>query len=711
MNMDRVTPAAASVVASLLLAGYLAGGVAAASSGGPAAAGRALALDDLFTLRGVSDPQFSPDGEWVAFTVSRLDRKTDKNDSDIWMASWDGTRRLRMTSSAASEHTPRFSPDGRYLAFLSDRSYEKETDQLWLLHRAGGEAERVTELEGGVSGFAWSPDGRQVVLVVDDTKVKTPLAGEPDTPESAAGGIEKGDEKEKGEGKERPRPIVLDRLQFKQDTLGYLGKERSRIHLFDLATRKTVVLTPGPYDHDLPAWSPDGTSLAFVSKRGEDPDRHSNWDVFVMKARHGAGAAQLTRSAGSDSDPDYESGPAWSPDGASLAYLHGGAPEKMWYGIVQVAVIGAAGGEPGLPTKVLDRNTIRPRWSPDGRSLLFILEDDGESSLARVPAAGGAVERLTAAGEVVSDYAVGPEGRLAVLVSTPSAPAEVMALEQGSLRPLSRQNDELMREIRLGATETLRFTSADGTGIGGFVVKPPGYEAGRRYPAILRIHGGPVGQYDHSFQFDWQLFAAHGYLVVAANPRGSSGRGENFQMAIFANWGSVDVQDVLAAVDHVAERGMADSDRLGLGGWSYGGMLTNYTIARDTRFKAAVSGSSISNILAGYGTDHYIREYELELGRPWENLEAWLRNSYPFLHADRIVTPTLFLCGQNDVNVPLIASEQMYQALRSLGVDTQLVIYPGQYHGIKRPSFQRDRLQRYLDWYDRYLKTDHDSRP
>ena len=281
-----------------------------------------------------------------------------------------------------------------------------------------------------------------------------------------------------------------------------------------------------------------------------------------------------------------------------------------------------------------------------------------------------------------------------------------MALDKGTLRPLSRQNDELMKGIRLGAMETIRFKSADGTGIGGFVVKPPGFEAGRRYPTILRIHGGPVSQYENSFKFDWQLYAAHGYLIVAANPRGSSGRGEDFQMAIFADWGSVDVPDVLAAVDHVVEQGWADPERLGLGGWSYGGMLTNYTIARDTRFKAATSGASISNILAGYGTDHYIREYEMELGLPWENLDVWLRNSYPFFHADKIVTPTLFMCGQNDVNVPLLASEQMYQALRSLGVDTQMVIYPGQYHPIRRPSFQRDRLQRYLDWFDRYLKAD-----
>jgi dipeptidyl aminopeptidase/acylaminoacyl peptidase len=192
-------------------------------------------------------------------------------------------------------------------------------------------------------------------------------------------------------------------------------------------------------------------------------------------------------------------------------------------------------------------------------------------------------------------------------------------------------------------------------------------------------------------------------VVVAANPRGSSGRGEVFAKAIYADWGNKDAQDVLAAVDYVVSRGIADPVRLGIGGWSYGGMLTNYTIAQDTRFKAAVSGASISNILAGYGTDEYTRDYEAELGTPWVNFDTWFRISFPFFHADRIVTPTLFMCGDKDFNVPLLNSEQMYQALRSLGRDTQLIIYPGQYHEIKKPSFLSDRLERSLAWYDKYL--------
>jgi dipeptidyl aminopeptidase/acylaminoacyl peptidase len=203
--------------------------------------------------------------------------------------------------------------------------------------------------------------------------------------------------------------------------------------------------------------------------------------------------------------------------------------------------------------------------------------------------------------------------------------------------------------------------------------------------------------------FDWQIFAAHGYVVVGVNPRGSSGRGEAFSKAIYADWGNKDAQDILAGVDYVVAQGIADASRLGVGGWSYGGILTNYTIARDKRFKAAVSGASAANILAGYGTDAYVRDYEQELGVPWKNLNKWLHLSFPFLHADRIVTPTLFLCGEQDAEVPLLNSEQMYQALKSLRIDTELIIYPGQYHEISKPSYLRDRLERYLAWYDKYL--------
>jgi dipeptidyl aminopeptidase/acylaminoacyl peptidase len=523
---------------------------------------------------------------------------------------------------------------------------------------------------------------------------------DPDPEAEETGKEEEGKKKKK----KTPKPIVIDRYQFKEDRTGYLGARRSHLYVLELESRKAWILTPGRANEALPSWSPDGTRIAFVSKRQPDIDRTDNWDLFVAEAREGAEARRLTSFEGSDSHPDWESPPDWSPDGRSIAYLQGGPPRMIYYALPKLAVIPSAGGSPRLLTGELDRAVSAPRFSSDGSSILFLLEDDGSTHLARVSAAGGGVERLVAGRRVVSAFSPGPGRKLAFLATTPSEPAEVFALETGEPRRLSRQNDEWLSGVRLGAVETTSFHSKDGTEIHGFLVKPPDFQPGHKYPAILRIHGGPVSQFASEFDFDWQLFAASGYVVVAANPRGSSGRGDKFAAAIYGDWGNKDLEDVLAAVDDAVRRGIADPSRLGVGGWSYGGILTNYVIARDTRFKAAVSGASISNILAGYGTDQYIREYELELGPPWRNPDLWVKLSDPFLHADRIVTPTLFLCGDKDFNVPLLNSEQMYQALRSLGRDTQLVMYPGQYHEIRKPSYLKDRLERYLGWYGKYLK-------
>jgi dipeptidyl aminopeptidase/acylaminoacyl peptidase len=497
---------------------------------------------------------------------------------------------------------------------------------------------------------------------------------------------------------------VINRFQFKQDEAGYLGKRRRHLYVLDIATGTATILTPGDYDEFLPAWSPDGRSLAFVSKRRPHADRDNNWDLYVIDVAPGSAPRQLTTFAGADNDPETGSRPAWSPDGRSIAYLQGGPPRLIYYAVQTLAVVSAAGGAPRLLTAPLDRTVSNPTWSADGASMLFQLEDDRTVELARIAASGGAIEHLVAGPRVVTAYATAPDGRIAVAVATPQAPAEVYALDRGGLRPLSHQNDAWLAPVKLAATEPISFRSRDGTPVNGFVVKPPDSQAGRRYPAILRIHGGPVSQFQYDFSHLFQVLAARGYLVVVANPRGSAGRGTGYASAIYADWGHKDAEDVLAAVDYVVARGLADPARLGVGGWSYGGILTNYVIAQDRRFKAAVSGASASNILAGYGTDEYVREYEAELGVPWQHPDTWLKLSFPFLHADRIVTPTLFLCGDKDFNVPLLNSEQMYQALKSLGVETELVIYPGQYHVIHRPSYLRDRLERYLAWYDRHLQ-------
>jgi dipeptidyl aminopeptidase/acylaminoacyl peptidase len=442
-----------------------------------------------------------------------------------------------------------------------------------------------------------------------------------------------------------------------------------------------------------------------VSRRRPEYDRTGNFDLYVVEARPGGEPRQLTTFPGPDQDPDWGGrAPAWSPDGSQIAYVQGGPLELLYYAGQKVAVVPVAGGPARVLTPTLDRNVLSPSFSRDGSSVLFLLEDDRVYHLARVPAAGGTVERIVQGERALTDYSLGPDGRIAVLWSSTSSPAELSAVDGAELRPITRQNADWLAEVRLATVEPISVGSRDGTEIHGFMVKPPDYQPGRRYPTILRIHGGPVYEFYHEFgNVDWQVLAAAGYVVLAVNPRGSSGRGEKFSTAIWAKWGQKDGEDVLAAVDWAVKQGIADPDRLGVGGWSYGGILTNEVIARDQRFKAATSGAGQGNALLGYGTDQYVKEYEAELGTPWKNPKAYIEVSYPFLHADRITTPTLFLCGDQDWNVPLVNSEQMYQALKSLGRETQLVVSPGASHSLGKPSPRRDRKERYLGGEGKYL--------
>lgn len=640
-----------------------------------------FSVDDINAVRVVSDPRISPDGTWVAYSVRTDEVAKDKLVSHIWMTSWDGKQTLQLTASAEGEDSPRWSPDGKLLAFLSSRGTQDGPTQLWLLDRQGGEAKVATALEGSVVDYEWSPDSRRIALIVADADPNA---------------VDKDEDK-------TPPPVVIDRFYFKEDGTGYLGNLRQHLYVFDVASRKTEPLTPGPYDEYSAAWSPDGSQIAFASKRGADPDRDSRFGLYVIAPQPGSTPRLVTPYEGEIGDSDGSSGPRWSPDGKQIAFVAASDPKLTYFTPHYLYVVPAQGGEARAIGKELDRNVLQPRWSDDGRFIYTLFEDDLNQHLVRFNVASGKMDRALAGRRETSGFDIGPKNRIVVLDTTVDRPEEVFALEGGKRRQLSHQNDEWLSARQLASTDEISFASKDGTRVSGFVVKPPGYASGHRYPTILRIHGGPVSQFANSFMTDWQILAAQGYVVVAANPRGSSGRGEKFTTAIFADWGSKDTEDVLAAVDFVVQQGIADPDKLGLGGWSYGGILTNFVIARDSRFKVATSGASIGNVLAGYGTDMYIREYELELGTPWTHLDVWLRNSYPFLHANQIKTPTLFLCGDRDFNVPLLNSEQMYQALRSLGVDTQLVIYPGQFHGLVKPSYLRDRMRRYVDWYGKYL--------
>ena len=645
-----------------------------------AAAERPVQVDDLFTLKQVGDPRLSPDGASVAYTVRSLDARKDTSDTDIYLSSLAGGDAVRLTTSPKAETRPRFSPDGRYLAFLSGREGKKS--QVYLMPRAGGEAAKLTDYKGGVSDLVWSPDSTRLALIVSDE--------DPDEVDT--------DEKPADDAKKTRKPIVLRRLQFKRDVRGFLREIRDHLHVFDVTSKTGFQVTNGPYDDSDPVWTPDGRWLVFVSNRSSDPDANRNTDLFVVAPRVNAMLRPLTTA------PTSASAPAVSPDGKLVAYVEGGAPADMYYAVSHLSVVPFEGGEGRALTPDLDRNPRRPRFSPDGRSLLFLLEDRCSTVLARVPVAGGAVERVVSGERALSAFDLGKKGELVVLESQPDHPAEVSSVTASGLKRVTHVNDDVLKGLRLGRVERREAKSADGTGVDYFLTLPPDSAPGAKLPTLLWIHGGPVGQYESEFELTPQVFAAHGYAVVTPNPRGSSGRGLAFSRAIWADWGGKDFQDVMAAVEAAVALGVADPDRLGVGGWSYGGILTDWVIYQTHRFKAAIAGASIANALAGYGTDHYQYEYEAELGLPWKHQDNWLKLSRPFLEADKIETPTLVLCGEVDWNVPLINSEQLYQALRRLGVPTELVVYPGESHGISTPSYQKDRLERYLAWYDRYLK-------
>jgi cyanophycinase len=651
---------------------------------------RPLTVADLAKQRGVGDPQVSPDGKWIAYTVSTTDAEKDKRDTDLWMVSWDGADRVRLTSTTeTSESRPRWSPDGRYLAFLSKRGTDDEKklgSQVWLLDRRGGEAVKLTNIKGGVSSYAWSPDAKRLVLVVND--------------------FDPSSDPEKKEGWKRKTapPIVIDRYHFKEDREGYLGALRTHLQLFDVESHKSEILTSGNWEEKNPSWSPDGRLIAFISNRETDPDRADNADLFVIEPKAGAEARKLTNFPGPD-----DGLPSWSPDSRWIAYLQGDEPKFTAYNLNKLAVISAAGGTPRILTSTLDRAVQEPiLWSADGKQLTFVVQDDRITYIGRMPATGGPVEQpveqLTTGRRTVSSLSPRGDGAFALLSGTASMPDEVHTFQNGSLQRVTHENDEWLSNIALATVEDFTCTAKDGNEVHGLLFKPPSYVAGRKYPTLLNIHGGPNSQDQHEFRFERQFLAAKGYVVLAVNYRGSAGRGNAYQKAIFADWGNKEVTDLLAAVDYAVKSGIADPDRLGIGGWSYGGILTDYTTASDSRFKAAVAGAGSALQLSMYGSDQYVAQYDLELGPPWKNQEAWLKVSYPFLHADRIHTPTLYLGGQSDFNVPVIGSEQMYEALRSLGVDTQLVIYPEQYHSITMPSYAADRLERYVAWYDKYLK-------
>jgi dipeptidyl aminopeptidase/acylaminoacyl peptidase len=654
---------------------------------------RKLEVDDYFRIKEVGDAQISPEGKWVAYMVKTHDPLKDLTGERIWLAPTSGGEAISVTAEGACAFHPRWSPDQKYLAFLREPgacgSDTYAGGQVWLLNRAGGEPQQITHTAKNVDDFAWSPSSNRLVLVLRD-----PAPGEP---ELAVAGPKT--DAEGGEAK--PRPWVIDRLHFKEDEIGYLDHRRTHLFVFALDSRKLFQITSGDYDDSEPAWSPDGHSIAFVSNRSENPDSNYNSNIWVVPAdntNRGKDLLHVAPGAGTDEFP------AWSPDGKWIAFARQIVPSLLERATYHLAIAPATGGEAKLLSQALDRNVSTLHFSLDSKWIYFLAEDDGSQNLLRIPVGGGEITRPIGGQKKVDSFSMSDNGTIAAAISELATPDEVHILPvNGELRRVTRTNDTLMSQIRLGDAEYVHFKSKDGTPVAAYIYKPWDFTPGEKYPAILWLHGGPVIEFYAEFDFRAALLAANGYVVVMPNPRGSSGYGQEFSAATNANWGNQDVEDDLAAMDYAIALGVADPNRLGVGGHSYGAISTNWIITKTNRFKAAISNAGNFVNYSNFGHDEYSREWEIEVGLPWKTGALWERLS-PFAGVANIRTPTLVMGGDADWNCPIVNGEQLFQSLKWLGVPTLLVVYPGESHEFVRPSFIKDYYERYLFWFGHYVK-------
>ena len=632
-------------------------------------------IDTYLAMQNLSELAVSRDGAYVAYTTSQYDLENDGSESAVWMLPAAGSEPVRLTAADSDSWSPKWSPDNRYLGILSSRKNGKT--QVWLLDRRGGDARQLTEFKQGVRSFEWSPDGERMALLVMDPS-PADLDEEP---------------------LPNPRPWVIERLQFKRDYVGYLDDRHTHVHVIDIDNRETRQLTSGNFDHNQVRWLPDGSHLVFVSNRTDWPDSNRNTDLWRIDVdAEDPQPEQLTDATYADSDP------AVSPDGRRIAYRSAVSEGLPVYAIPQLAILDLESGETRLVDALAETQAWRFRFSADGRQVYAVVEYRGEQQLVRVDVESGAIERMISGRDTVREFDVSRDGGIFAIVARPQTPAEIYRLDGGELRGLGMVNRDLMADISTGSVEKHTYKAKDGTNLDTFVVFPPGYEEGKRYRGMLHIHGGPWAQWDWRFNAESQLFAARGFVVVMPNFRGSWGYGQAFSDALVGKWGDVDYHDSMDAMDFAIGQGWVDEDRMAVYGWSWGGFLTNHVITRTDRFRAAISGASETLVVANYGHDEWQRLWAEDPGLPWleGTRETWDKVS-PFYSLHKVTTPTLVVGGQDDWNMPILNSEQLYLVLRRRGIPTRLVVYPNQGHSLSVPSYERHLYEQYGDWLDRYV--------
>lgn len=633
---------------------------------------RPIRPEDTYRMQSVSAPRLSPDGKWVLYTQSKVDSAKDGYESKLYMMSSDGEETIQLTEQTKGTGQPAWSPDDRYISFLSKGRSDDGASQIFLLNRKGGEPVQLTSVKGEISAYRWFPDAKRILMEIRESS----------TADTAKSKVRK--------------PYEIRRYTFKNDSEGYLDERKTHLYLFDVAAKKLDTLTRGTHDETGAVISPDGKRVAYVSNITSDPDLNENTDVFLLDIASGT-REQVTTYAGENGMPRF------SPDGKLLSYTQSTTESGFnMYEHSRLWVYDIASKNTRCLSESLDRSVSNAAWSPDSRHIYSTVEDDRRRNILRFDVSKGTHEWVTDALGTYGSLEIGKDGRMAVLFSDPQTPNEIHIGENGRFRRLTHASRDFLAPIRLAHVSGISCTSVDKNTVNGLLYLPD--SNAHNLPLVLYIHGGPVAQDEFAFDMTRQVLSGAGYAVAAVNYRGSSGRGLAFTKSISGDWGNKEVKDIQAVVDHLVRTGVADPARLAISGWSYGGILTNYSIATDRRFKAAVSGAGSSLQLSMYGSDQYIRQYEEELGKPWRNPKKWLDLSYPFFKVESITTPTLFMASEDDFNVPVIGAEQMYQAFRSTGIPTELVIYPNQHHGLRVPSYIVHRHRKHLEWFAKYLK-------
>ncbi len=674
--------------------------------------GSCLIPQDLYKIVTVSDPRFSPDGKWLAFVRIEIDRENNEYKSSIWVASTAGGHPRRFTSGDRRDSAPRWSPDGRWLAFVSNRGGEKAKPQIYLLPTDGGEACRLTQMENGAGEPTWSPDGKRLAFTsrVNAEEMAAEDGPEPDPPPDPDQVKRRAEEKEHQE-KEKADPRVISRFAYRAET-SYFDDRTKHLYVVELdleigqAKDKPQRLTQDGRNYGDPRWLPGGNALLAVVDRKPGVDDLFYYSDVVRVPLDGSEPEILTSPDTLDHNP-------WpSPDGRWIAYNSLPAAQSTTAN-AEIKLIPATGGEPRILTAELDAHPRDLRWLPDSRSLCFLVAERGRIDLRRVSVDGGAVETLLTADREMLAYDLSWDGRrVGFVASTDRAPWDlyVADLDGSAERRLTQVNGEWLAGKTLGQVEELWFKGSDGTPIQGWIFKPPDFDLESRYPLVLSIHGGPHAmwsRHEPTMWHEWQVLAARGYIVFACNPRGSDGYGRDFRAALLGCWGEADLPDLLAGVEQVVAQGYVDPERLVVTGGSYGGFMTTWVIGHDDRFKAAVAQRGVYDLAGFYSTSDIPLLIEREFASiPWENPELLWKYS-PLAHAAKIQTPLLLIHSENDFRAPIPTAEGLFVALRRLKREVEMVCYPRDGHELSRsgePRHRVDRLERIVGWFDRYVK-------